>query len=150
MTKAKQPVENQDLWEAISQLLDTRTGKISWTHVRGHDGIPGNDRADLIATSFADEKPIELYCGTRKAYTVDLEKTIGNGTRQHPPSRSGKPYSYVSRVHGSIETHQSWGECEKRVKGKAGAKFKKVFSKEEETALIREWSEGTEKHRFSH
>jgi viroplasmin and RNaseH domain-containing protein len=35
---------------------------------------------------------------------------------------------------------KTWAECEKRVKGKSGAKYKKVFSKKEEQDLIAEWT----------
>jgi ribonuclease HI len=139
MTKAKHPVENQDLWEAVSQLLDVHSGTLKWIHVRGHAGIPGNDRADLIATSFADEKPVELYSGDVSAYPVDLKKITSDRSREYH-ARKGKAFSYISRIDGVVMTHQSWDVCEARVKGKAGAKFKKVFSKEEEVELIAEWT----------
>ncbi|XP_065180305.1 ribonuclease H1-like [Sycon ciliatum] len=47
VTTASKPVENRDLW----QRLDTLTNKVNvkWTHVRGHVGIVGNERADLLA-----------------------------------------------------------------------------------------------------
>ena len=36
--------------------------------------------------------------------------------------------------------HSTWPECEKRVKGVSGAKFKKAFSGEDEENIIREWN----------
>jgi hypothetical protein len=53
--------------------------------------------------------------------------------------KSGKAYSYVSLVDGAVKTHTDWNSCKIRVEGKK-AKFKKVFSEEEEKALVNEWS----------
>ncbi|MHB0978366.1 MAG: ribonuclease HI [Minisyncoccota bacterium] len=70
-TASKKPVENQDLWQ---ELLKVTEGKdIEWKIIRGHAGIPANERCDVIATTFADsEKPI-LYDGPRKDYRVSLK-----------------------------------------------------------------------------
>ena len=43
-------------------------------------------------------------------------------------------------VDGKIEVHSTWKECEKRVKGTKGAKYKKVFSKAEETSLLQDYT----------
>ena len=57
-TAAKKPVLNQDLWQ---ELLKAAEGKeIKWNVVLGHSGVLQNERADVIATSFADNMPIEL------------------------------------------------------------------------------------------
>ena len=46
-TAAKEPVKNEDLWK----LLDAAQGqhKVEWKWVRGHNGHPGNERADVLA-----------------------------------------------------------------------------------------------------
>jgi ribonuclease HI len=54
--------------------------------------------------------------------------------------RTGKAYSYVSFVHGEIMTHQTWAECEARVKGARAAKFKKAMSAEDEKNIIHEFT----------
>ncbi len=46
-TADKKPVKNEDLWRRIDEL--TREHKIEWFWVRGHDGDPGNERADALA-----------------------------------------------------------------------------------------------------
>ena len=57
-TAAKKPVLNQDLWQ---ELLKVAEGKsIEWKVVLGHSGVAQNERADVIATSFADNVLIEL------------------------------------------------------------------------------------------
>ena len=57
-TAAKKPVLNQDLWQ---ELLKAAEGKeIKWKAILGHSGVEHNERADVIATSFADNVPIEL------------------------------------------------------------------------------------------
>lgn len=46
-TSEKKPVKNVDLW----QRLDTVVARyeVDWRWVRGHDGDPGNERADALA-----------------------------------------------------------------------------------------------------
>lgn len=67
----KKAVLNQDLWE---KLYDVTEGKdITWKYVRGHQGTPGNERCDIIATSFADNEKIDLFKGSVSEYTVSLK-----------------------------------------------------------------------------
>lgn len=54
----KKPVMNRELWEALYEL--TEELKPKWTYVKGHNEDKYNDRADLIATSFAEGEPVEL------------------------------------------------------------------------------------------
>jgi ribonuclease HI len=42
-------------------------------------------------------------------------------------------------VDGIPARHQTWGECEKRVKGVKGARFKKVRSAAEERDVFASW-----------
>lgn len=65
-TAAKKAVENQDLWQALLKNVEGR--EISWKYVAGHAGHEFNERADEIATSFADEKEFNLYDGPRELY----------------------------------------------------------------------------------
>jgi ribonuclease HI len=52
-TSNKKPVMNQELWqELIAQIRDFE-GKITWQKVKGHSGHIYNDKADLIATTYA-------------------------------------------------------------------------------------------------
>jgi ribonuclease HI len=45
-------VKNQDLWE----MLDVEAGRhrIEWHWVRGHSGVPGNERCDALANAAID------------------------------------------------------------------------------------------------
>jgi len=54
----KKPVLNRELWEELHKL--TEELKPKWTYVKGHNEDKYNDRADLIATSFAEGEPVEL------------------------------------------------------------------------------------------
>ena len=42
-------------------------------------------------------------------------------------------------VKGELIRHATWPECELRVKGTAGARFKKVTSEEELSEVLRGW-----------
>ncbi len=55
---AKKPVLNRELWEELYEI--TKDLNIKWTYVKGHSGDKWNDRVDEIATSFADNDPVEL------------------------------------------------------------------------------------------
>ena len=48
-TAAKQPVKNVDLWQQLDATVSTSGHKIDWRWVRGHNGDPGNERADALA-----------------------------------------------------------------------------------------------------
>lgn len=65
-TAGRKPVLNKDLWE---ELLRVTEGKdVTWKYVPGHSGHKLNDRADEIATSFADNLNPDLYNGPRAQY----------------------------------------------------------------------------------
>ena len=46
-TSARKPVKNADLWQRLADLSDGF--EIQWRWVRGHNGHPGNERADAQA-----------------------------------------------------------------------------------------------------
>ena len=48
-TAAKEPVKNVDLWQKLDLLVSGSGHHIEWVWVRGHDGDPGNERADVLA-----------------------------------------------------------------------------------------------------
>lgn len=48
-TAAKQPVKNVDLWQRLDALVASSGHKIEWRWVKGHNGDPGNERADDLA-----------------------------------------------------------------------------------------------------
>lgn len=55
---AKKPVLNKELWEELYNL--TQELKPKWIYVKGHNEDKYNDRADKIATSFAEGEPVQL------------------------------------------------------------------------------------------
>jgi ribonuclease HI len=55
---AKKPVLNRELWEELNKLV--QIVKPKWEYVKGHNGDEWNERADEIATSFADGIDIAL------------------------------------------------------------------------------------------
>ncbi len=48
-TAAKAPVKNVDLWQQLDALVNNATHQIDWHWVKGHNGHPGNERADALA-----------------------------------------------------------------------------------------------------
>lgn len=57
-TASKKAVLNQELWQELHIL--NQEFKPKWYYVKGHNGDKWNDRADEIATSFADDEPVKL------------------------------------------------------------------------------------------
>jgi ribonuclease HI len=47
MTQGWKRLKNVDLWARLDAVA--RPHRITWTWVRGHHGIPGNERADALA-----------------------------------------------------------------------------------------------------
>lgn len=138
-TKTKDDVLNRDLWE---ELIDVSGGKkIDWNYVGGHIGVPGNERCDAIATSFADRISPELFSGKISDYAFDLTNSKGNAIKKKSKTKNNLPaYSYVSLVNGILKKDKTWAECEKRVKGvKGNVKFKKAVSAEDEREISKEW-----------
>ncbi len=142
MTKEKQEVLNKDLWISLDELL-SRLPHIKWIYVGGHVGVAGNERCDEIATSFAMGKKMELFDGDLSDYHIeDVLDVSHDPILMKNKKKSGsktKAYSYVSVVGGEVKIHKSWEECEKRVKGVRGAKFKKALDSAQEKDLVAEY-----------
>jgi len=142
-------VLNRDLWEALASAV-ARVGKVTWHYVRGHRGIPGNERVDEIANTVATGKRPEFYRGPLVGYGVavlDIPEDTSVPVRTSgatSASRRGTPHSYLSLVDGRPARHASWAECERRVKGRSGARFKKAMTPAEEEAILASWGFGRE------
>lgn len=51
-TADRKPVKNVDLWQALEREIERH--EIEWHWVKGHAGIPGNERADRLANEAID------------------------------------------------------------------------------------------------
>lgn len=54
-TATKQPVKNVELWKQLDQLVQEGGHTIDWRWVRGHNGDPGNERADRLANKGCEQ-----------------------------------------------------------------------------------------------
>jgi ribonuclease HI len=143
-TKDGGDVANRDLWEKLDSTL-AAVGRVQWRYVPGHAGYPGNDRADQIASDFALGRSPKLYEGPYEGYGQDLLHLPDEGAPIRSVSKAAKSrsksgaHSYVSMVDGVVLTHATWAECERRVKGRPGALYRKAMSAADERELIRDW-----------
>lgn len=139
-TAEGQAVANQDHWQELMSLV--KNFKLEFKYVAGHKGIAGNERCDEIAVAFSKSNPIQLYNGSRGHYHFDVNQLPPDVPL---PEMNGKPgekkvaYSYLSLVGTLPMRHKDWPSCERRVKGQAGAKFKKAMSEQEETEILKSW-----------
>lgn len=142
-------VMNRELWEELSGLTGSRPPRsISWHYVRGHTGIPGNERVDAIADGFAVNGRVTLYDGPLAGYGIPiLDIPDDTNVPKRSPSAGGvgsgkskgPAYSYLSVVDGTPMRHTTWADCERRVKGRSNARFKKATSAADEVAILRAW-----------
>lgn len=121
-TKQGEPVKNKDQWQELHEL--NQSMRVSWKKVKGHAGDLGNERADYIATSFADNHRADLYNGSLDGYGAL------KSDRSFP--------CYASYVDGVLKYHQTWSDCQREVQGKKGVLYKKLNSASEDEAWLSE------------
>ena len=147
-TAEGQEVLNRELWEELWSLASARgtgrTGSLEWHWVRGHVGTAGNERADEISVAFAMKKSIELYDGPLIGYDRPLYDLPDHTTvPKRSPGSSAKTktaaHAYLSVVDGVPMRHATWADCERRVKGRSGARFKKATSEADVAVVLRSW-----------
>ena len=146
MTAAGHPVVNRDLWERLELLTQARKRRLSWGHVKGHAGHEINERCDVIAVAFSKGARPALYDGPAVGCGYSLMEPGPEHLRGSAPSGGSSSHRkktkggyYLSLVAGSLERHITWPECQGRVNGVSGARFKKVASAEEEEAVLKLW-----------
>lgn len=142
-TKTGGDVLHKDVWQSLHAEL--QRVNVEWHKVPGHVGIIGNERADTIASDLGAGKSIDLYSGPRTGYEYEIENVSYDKAKAEERSaarkrQAQKAYSYVSLVDGVVQTHATWKECEARVKGKKGVRFKKSLSAADEKDIIADFN----------
>lgn len=136
-------VLNRDLWEELSrQVTRLKDTEIEWKYVRGHTGIPGNERCDEIAVAYANGKAVKLFNGSLLKYSFPIYDLPADEPIPEMKSYNKEKvaaFSYLSNMGGIVYRHSDWASCERRVKGKSGAKFKKAQSQADEAAILKSW-----------
>lgn len=139
-------VANKDLWLQLFEVVnELKRKKISldWNYVRGHVGVHGNERCDVIAVSYSKGQFIDLFNGSAENYRFDitefpLTEPIPEMKPRIAPDPNKKSWYIV--LNGTQKlVFTTWKECEAAVKGRSGVKFKKVASAEEEKAILQQW-----------
>lgn len=137
-------VQNKDLWEALlKQVMRHKPIAINWKYVRGHTGVPGNERCDEISVDFSKGRWVDLYDGPLLQYPVAIHDLPEDQDLPEMKSydKKSKPaaHSYLSYYGGQVMRHKTWAECERHVKGQSGAKFKKAESANAEADILKSW-----------
>lgn len=133
-----EPVSNRDLWQELETLHGPH---VTWEHVRGHAGHPENERANTIAQAYAARRtPPPAAALPPTAGTPPAADLIARIAAARP---AGQTYlSLLGRA--GLMRHRTWPECQARVHGVPGARYKKCRSVDEEIATVRAWGLTTE------
>ena len=87
---------------------------------------------------------MELYEGSILQYPYaiyDIPEDLSlPAQRERGQNKKKAAHSYLSYVGGELQIHKTWKDCEARVKGRSGARFKKSLSAEDEKKIIKEWT----------
>ena len=144
---------NQELWQALSELTGARGPRnISWHYVRGHVGTPGNERCDTIADAFATANRSDSTM-VRAGYTVDVHVLPDDTSACRTGAASGASKQRCGMLlfecrRRQADASQTWANVnEQRVKGVAGARFKKAMSATDEVEILRGWRVNPSDHR---
>ncbi|MCP3097408.1 ribonuclease HI [Myxococcus sp. K15C18031901] len=143
-------VANTPYWKRLMALMAQRreafsgeAAAVEWHYVRGHVGVPGNERVDAIAVGYSRSKAPRLYVGPLSGYEVDVfdvpEDTSLPEEKPRQKEAPAKAYSYLSQVGRSVKRHSTWAACERRVKGVSDARFKKTKSPQDEAKVLEDW-----------
>ena len=136
-------VSHPQIWQALhAQVKRLGPKRIQWRYVRGHVGVPGNERVDEIAVSFSKHQYVHLYHGDFLKYPVailDLPDSFEVPERSNEKKEKKAALCYLSLVNDQLERHADWKSCEARVKGRPGAKFKKIESEGEMSEILKKW-----------
>jgi len=132
-TKEGAEVKNLDYWKRLFTLVTERKTKPEFIHILGHSGNPGNEKVNSIASQFAMQDEPELFRGSIDHYNLSLDEILITNL-----SKKNDPY-YLCQNGNETLRFDSWKECEGYVKGRAGIKFKKVFSETEESQILKSW-----------
>ena len=139
--KDGEEIKNRFHWETMYSLVTERgADTITWHHVPGHVGVPGNERVDDIARELAEGKDIELYRGTFSGYAIQnvLDIKIDEEAKKKKSHSKTKAYSYLSVIDKVVVRHKTWADTEARVRGQS-ARYKKAISAEHENEILKDW-----------
>ncbi len=144
ITSTGTPVVNQDLWTELDALADAR---VTWGWIKGHSGDPGNERCDAIARWFSESiQPLAAGRKTRKSEAdrqpMSRPAPGGGAAASSAGQVTARPPAgsyYVSVVDGIPARHEIWADCQRRVTGVRGARYKKVRGPAEEAAVMKAW-----------
>lgn len=137
----KNEVSNKDLWQEMYKLIPPLKNQITWNYVRGHTGVVGNERCDEIAVAFSKGDSPYLYKTDYNSYPHRIlplpapDPLPEMKFKSSASSKDEKVY-YISVVNGVLSKHNTWSDCERSVKGRPGAKFKKVKNDQEEQVFL--------------
>lgn len=140
-------VANVEIWKRLHELR-SQFVSLKLEVVPGHADIPGNEKVDKLAVAAYAERatvPVRESADSQAlVYSAfselpQLRRNMQKDGKKSKSSSSKKALYYLSLVDGRLEKHQTWAECESRVKGTSGAKFKKVTHASEEAGILKAW-----------
>ncbi len=137
MSAAGEPIKNQSLWQDLYQeVVQQRDYKISYHWIKGHAGIPLQERVDEIARTYSQSDGASPNLELKSGQPVEVSTSVEAPSSSH--SDSARAY-YLVKKGDLILRYATWDECKSAVHGVPGVKFKKVHSLAEEQACLKAW-----------
>lgn len=81
-TASKKPVANQDLWQQLDELRQTRA--VDWHWVKGHAGHAGNEKADELANLGVTSNSEQKFTDKQTATSAPTDITHGIAKKKEP------------------------------------------------------------------
>lgn len=130
-----EPLKNELLWADIYQeIVLAKDFAIEFKWIKGHAGIPLQERTDEIARSFSlsgGDTPKGLIL--KRDYSVCDDDPVGK-------SEVGtfKNY-YLVLDQNKIARYETWEECKTAVHGVSSVKYQKIKNPDEEISVLKKW-----------
>jgi len=135
-TTTQTSVKNETIWQQLyNEILNQNEFRITYQWVKGHAGIPLQERVDDIARLYSLSMGAPTPIHLRQGESVD---PVLHAQAGQVPKKSFDAY-YLVYKNNHLSRYSTWEDCKKAVSGEAKVRYKKIHRAEEEQECMRKW-----------